>query len=426
MFLHGALNPLQGFLSKRQVEDWASQCGHRWRRCVYSPLPTLLACIYKHSSPGVSCRDVEDWVCSRLPQTSAGACNAGDDFCAARSRLPQAVFARTLAHTASLAAGAEAVWLVDGTGLTLPRCPSHYEVFGRMHGKARMPGARLLLFTDASTGAVMHADLSGCDQSEMRQFLCAVDSVPEGTIVVGDRQFSSYLAFHEMSRRGIGAVMRLNVSRKPLSVRSLGPEDEVQTWGRPPANLSAFPDKIREAPPTHLIRVVRGRVERKGYRPVELALATNLLDPTLWPPKKVLALYAQRWRAENDIRDLKERHGLQLLTCKSEDSVRKEVWSALIAYNVVKVMQKQTGLPPRDLSHERCRAILMETCSAMSRALTTCLPLMHRHMLGQLARARLRRQERPPQPRAIVWNPSAQYPFLYRTRKQWHQRYLAA
>jgi hypothetical protein len=395
---------------------------------VYSPLPTLLACIYKQSSPDVSCRDVEDWVSSKLPPCAGTAGNAGDDFCGARSRLPEAVFAAALAHTASLAVDASRlpVWLVDGTGLTLPRTAAHFEVFGKMHGKARMPGARLLLFTDASTGAVMQADLAGCQQSEMRQFLRCLATIPAGTTVVGDRQFGSYLAFAKMSELGICAVTRLNVSRKPVSTEQLGEGDELQQWKRPPVQISAFPDQLHAAPAEQSIRVVRGRIERRGYRPVEIALATNLLDPVLWPASRIIDMYALRWRAENDIRDLKLRHGLAVLTCKSERAVRNEVWSALLAYNAIRVIQKQTGKPPRDLSHERCRAILMETCSAMSRAPTASLPEMHRRMLHQLARARIRKQDRPPQPRAIVRDPNPSYPMLYRTRKDWYQHYLAA
>lgn len=425
-FLSSALNPLQDFLARELIERWARESGHRWRRCVLSPLSTLLGCIYKHLSPGVSCRDVEDWVSSKLPDTTAFADNAGDDFCTARGRLPFQVFARALEHTAKLASNDNAIWLVDGTGLTLPRCPAHFEVFGKAHGKARLPGARLLLFTDALSGAVMHADLTGCDQGEIRQFLRSLDSVPAGTTVVGDRQFGSYLAFAKAESRGVDLVTRLNVSRKPVRVEPLGKGDEIHVWKRPHPSMSAFPDQARAAPGTLRVRVVRGRIERKGYRPVDIALTTNLMDAVLWPPEKIIALYGRRWLAENDIRDLKLRHGLHLLTCKGEDTVRKEVWSALIAYNAIKIVQKRTGKPPRELSHERCRAILMETCGAMSNAPTTRLPRMHRKMLQQLGRTRLRRQERPPQPRAIVHDPTTSYPILYRSRESWYQHYLTA
>ena len=340
LFLDGALNCLQDFLTRHLVEAWASELGHRWRTCLFSPLPTLLACIYKQLAAGTSCRDVEDWVASRLPPTDST--NAGDDFCEARKRLPESLFARALAHLGALASDSALpkVWLVDGTGLTLPRSAANFEAFGKPHRNSSFPGARLLLLTDAQSGA--------------------------------------------------------------------------------------FGERIRELPSFMRVRVVRVGIERKGYRPVNISIATNLLDAAQWPPSKIIELYALRWRIENDIRDLKLRHGLAMLSCKSEDTVRKEVWSALIACNAVRVMQSKTGQCPRSLSHERCRAILLEACSQMAQALTTCLPMLNKRLLKRIAQCKLKRQERPPCPRALIRNPRTDYPFLNRTRQAWYAHYLAA
>jgi len=389
-------------------------------------LPTLLACIYKQLATGISCRDVEDWVALRLPANDSA--NAGDDFCEARNRLPDALFARAFAHLGALAANPASpkVWLVDGTGLTLPRSAANFQAFGKPHGKARLPGARLLLLTDAQSGALAHADLVGCHEGEMRQFLRCLKAVPRGTTIVGDRQFCSYLAFHEMTERGINAVARLNVSRKPIHIQRLSEGDEIHIWRRPEPQSSAFGERIRELPSLMRVRVVHAKVERKGYRTVNISIATNLLDATRWPPNRIIELYALRWRIENDIRDLKLRHGLAMLSCKSENTVRKEVWSALIACNAVRVMQTKTGQCPRSLSHERCRAIILEACSQMAQALTTCLPMLNQRLLKRIGRCRLTKQERPPCPRALIRNPNADYPFLHRSRKEWYAHYLAA
>jgi len=388
-------------------------------------LPTLLACIYKQSASDTSCRDVEDWVALRLPANDSA--NAGDDFCEARKRLPEALFARAFAHLGALAAdpASSKVFIVDGTGLTLPRSAANFLAFGTPHGKARLPGARLLLLTDAHSGALAHADLTGCHEGEMRQFLRCLKAVPRGTTIVGDRQFSSYLAFHEMTELGINAVMNLNVSRKPVHIERLSEDDEIHVWQRPKPKSSAFGERIKELPPLMRVRVVHAVVERKGYRTTNIRIATNLLDATRWPPAKIVELYDLRWRIENDIRDLKLRHGLTMLSCKSEDTVRKEVWSALIACNAIRVMQTKSGKCPRSLSHERCRTIILEACSQMAQALTTCLPMLHERLLKRIAQCRLKRQERPPCPRALIRNPIADYPILYRSREQWYAHYLS-
>lgn len=426
-FLDGALNPLQAFLTRERVEGWALDCGHQWRTCVLSPLPTLLACIYKQLSPSVSCRDVEDWVAGLLPVTLQSSVH-GDDFCEARKRLAEPVFSRAVRHIASLVAdpSIQRVWLVDGTGVSLPRTQDNFAAFGKAHGKARLPAAHLLLFSDAFGGAITQADITGCHEGELRQFLRCLPEVQPGTLLVADRQFCSYLALHEMTQRGISAVLRLNVSRKPVSVEVLGKNDEIQMWRRTPPGVSAFEERMQQLPRFMRVRVVRAQIVRKGYRPVTIALATNLLDPEQWPPGRIIEMYALRWRVENDIRDLKLRHGLAMLTCKSEATVRREIWSALLAYNAVKLMQAQTGRSPRELSHERSRAIIVEISGQMAQALTTCLPALNQRLLHRLARTGLKRQERPPCPRALVRSTSNQYPFLCRTRQQWYAHYLAA
>ncbi|MCC6572493.1 MAG: transposase, partial [Planctomycetes bacterium] len=165
---------------------------------------------------------------------------------------------------------------------------------------------------------------------------------------------------------------------------------------------------------------------RKGYRPVKIALATNLMDAKLWPPEKIMELYGLRWGIENDIRDMKLRHGLAMLSCKSPDIVRKEIWSGLLAYSCVKLLLGRTGKDPRRLSHKRACAVILQWSAKMAWALTTCLPMLSRQLIMRLSGLTLRRQERPPCPRALVRNTQADYPFLYHTRQQWYVHYLAA
>lgn len=425
LFLDGALAPLQAFLTKAAVEGWARDVGHRWRSCVFSPLATLLACVYKQFSAPVSCRGVADWIAGAIAQSAA---SHGDDFCLARKRLPESVFAQAVRHTAKLAQDSSSppVLLVDGTGVNLPRSDANLSAFGRAGPKARLPLARLLLFSHAHSGAVTEADVTGCHEGELRQFLRCLPRLAPGTILVADRQFCSYLALHEMSQRGVFGVMRLNVSRKPVSIQPLGSNDEIQVWRRTRLNAGAFQDQLRLAPEEMAVRVVRGRIERKGYRPVEIAVATNLLDATRWPPEKVIELYGLRWGVENDIRDLKLRHGLSMLSCKSSDTVRKEIWSALLAYNCVKLLLSRAGQFPRRLSHKRAGAVILEASMRMAEALTTCLPAMYRELIRRLSRLVLVQQERPPCPRALVRNTQSSYPFLYQSRQAWHARYLAA
>ncbi len=53
------------------------------------------------------------------------------------------------------------------------------------------------------------------------------------------------------------------------------------------------------------VREIRARVQRPGFRPVQLRLWTSLLDPETAPALELVQLYAQRWEHELYYRELK-------------------------------------------------------------------------------------------------------------------------
>ena len=65
-------------------------------------------------------------------------------------------------------------------------------------------------------------------------------------------------------------------------------------------------------------------------------------------------MYRRRWLAELDIRAIKITLGMDILRCLSPEMVRKEVWTCLLAYNLIRQTMleaaKRSGLSPRQLS----------------------------------------------------------------------------
>jgi hypothetical protein len=79
-------------------------------------------------------------------------------------------------------------------------------------------------------------------------------------------------------------------------------------------------------------------------------LFTTLTEPAA----EVLRLYGLRWNIEIDLRSLKQTVRLHRLTVKSDDMVEKELWAAIMAYNLVRTVlclaAMQIGAHPRELS----------------------------------------------------------------------------
>ena len=96
------------------------------------------------------------------------------------------------------------------------------------------------------------------------------------------------------------------------------------------------------------------RLAQPGFRVRVLVLATTLLDPVAYPPAELANLYRMRWNAELDLRSLKQTLQMDVLRCKTLELVRKELWTHILAYNLIRTIIAQAAhkhdLQPRAVS----------------------------------------------------------------------------
>jgi hypothetical protein len=102
------------------------------------------------------------------------------------------------------------------------------------------------------------------------------------------------------------------------------------------------------------LREVGVQVARPGYRVRDLVVATTLVEAPVYSREDIADLYHQRWHVELDLRSLKQTLKMDILSCKSPEMARKEVWAHLLGYNLVRAVQAQAalaaGVRPRQLS----------------------------------------------------------------------------
>ncbi|MCH8252068.1 MAG: transposase, partial [Planctomycetes bacterium] len=81
---------------------------------------------------------------------------------------------------------------------------------------------------------------------------------------------------------------------------------------------------------------------------------TTLTNAAAYPKGDIAELYHHRWLAELDIRAIKITMGMDILRCKTPEMVRKEMWTCLLAYNLIRQTLLQSaqkaGVSPRALS----------------------------------------------------------------------------
>jgi hypothetical protein len=89
-------------------------------------------------------------------------------------------------------------------------------------------------------------------------------------------------------------------------------------------------------PETLELREIRYHVVERGRRTRTIDIITTLLDPDQYSKQDLAELYGFRWNSELDIRSIKSSLNLVHVRCKSPEMVRRELWTTLLAYNLIR------------------------------------------------------------------------------------------
>ena len=89
---------------------------------------------------------------------------------------------------------------------------------------------------------------------------------------------------------------------------------------------------------------------------------TTLLDPEETTKEDLAKLFRLRWNNELDIRSIKITMQMDLLRCKTPELVRKEIWTHVLAYNLIRTIMAQAAsridIQPRSVSFKATIQIL--------------------------------------------------------------------
>lgn len=287
--------------------------------------------------------------CKRVQSRKIAVSTGG--YCQARQHLPRLLVSRSMDELIErlrnrlLESGsrlAQRVYLLDGSSLQLehePELVHAYPPASNQHGKAHWPVMRVVVLHDLETGLAEHpywGPLNG-RQAVSEQALAerAMQHVPAGSVIVGDRNFGIFSTVYSAQQQGLAVVVRLTAVRaqsKSLRGGPIAQEGVYPVWWRP----SRWDGKRRRDWPVDACvegRLIAWRVGR-GKHKQWLYLFTTLS----WPAEEVVALYGRRWNIETDLRSLKQTVRLQRITAQSADMMEKELLAAVMAYNLVRAI----------------------------------------------------------------------------------------
>jgi putative transposase len=292
-------------------------------------------------------------------------------YCRARHKLTEGLLQRLVRETAEACEAQTPdcwlwlnrhVWLVDGTTVSLPDTPENQAAYPQP--PAQKPGLgfpllRLVALVSLATGLLRDAAVgpyAGKEAGETALLRELFGRLQAGDVVLADRFYCGWFMIALLQELNVDLVVRLHQLRKADFSRGqrLGPGDHIVEWPRPPRPDWMDESTYARMPATLRVREVEVQVQEVGFRTQSLVVVTTLTNAEETPRDALADLYRQRWLVELDIRSIKSMLSLDVLRCKTPQMVRKELYTGLLAYNLIRQTMLQAALAadvsPRSLS----------------------------------------------------------------------------
>jgi len=366
-------------------------------------------------------------------------------YCRARAKLPAPIIRRLAVQVAEgceQQVPREWLWkgrhvhLVDGSTISMPDTAANQAEYPQP--RTQEPGlgfplARLVVLLSLATAMVKDLAIgpyAGKETGETALLRELLERFQAGDILLADRYFCSYFMMALLRERGVDFVTRLHQARTAdfRRGRRLGHGDHLVEWQRPAKPEWMDQQTYERMPASITVREVEVQVQQPGFRVDSFVVVTTLTDADSYSQEDIAELYHKRWLAELDIRTIKCTLGLEVLRCKTPEMVRRELWTGLLAHNLIRQTMLQAALPAgRSPRHLSFTAALQKIAASWNTILVcedaTVLLLIEIH-LGDLATHRVGDRPNRVEPRAIKRRPKPQR-LLMQPRQQARAALLA-
>ena len=321
------------------------------------------------------------------------------------------------------------VYLVDGTTVSMPDTPENQKAYPQNSQQKEglgFPIARVVVLLSLASGMLTDMAMgpyAGKETGEAALLRSLLGRFKRGDILLADRYYCSYFMIALLGELGIDFVARLH-QRRAVDFRRgrhLGKEDHVVTWDRPQRPKWMDQQTYDRVPSSMEVREIRVCVGQPGFRVKSFVAVTTLTDATQYAKDEIASLYQCRWLAELDIRAIKITMGMDILRCKTPEMVRKEMWTCLLAYNLIRQTMLQSaqeaGLSPRALSFTAAMQSIaaswlvtaLSDDALVTQLINAALASMAEHIVGNRpGRVEPRAIKRRPKERALLTKPRDQ------------------
>jgi putative transposase len=257
--------------------------------------------------------------------------------------------------------------LVDGFTFTMPDTPKNQALYPSPASQKKgvgLPIARAAVILSLATACAMDLAIGpykGKETGETALLRQLLTSFCPDDVAVMDRFYCSFMMIALLLQGDVQVCARMHHRRHVdfRRGRRLGKNDHLIVWTRPDCPKWMDQATYDTIPETLELREIRYNVVEPGFRSKTIVVATTLTDAEQYSMEDIAELYGFRWNSELDIRSIKQSLNLNHVRCKSPEMVRREMWTTILAYNLIRT----TAAAAAALHHKQPRHIsFTSTC----------------------------------------------------------------
>ena len=330
-------------------------------------------------------------------------------------------------------------YLVDGFTFTMPDTDENQEEYPQPSTQAEgvgFPIARACVLLSLATACVKDLTFGayrGKQTGENALLREMLGSLSANDVLVADCYYCSFLMIALLRGRGVDVCATAHANRHVDFRRGLrlGKYDHLITWHKPPRPKWMDEETYALIPETLTLREIRYNIIEPGKRTRKLTVVTTLIDADDYSKEDIAELYSFRWNAELDIRSIKQTLNLDHVRCQSPWMVSREVWTTLLAYNLIRTTAAAAAMlhnkQPRQISFTAtCQYVLSCWSHLASETQETRERVRYcQALLGQIANCVVANRPGRIEPR-LIKRRRHRYPLMQQSREKLQEQLQTA
>jgi hypothetical protein len=322
-----------------------------FRERIYTPVKTIFTFIRQVLGPDKSCRKVVASVATEEFVSNGGnvSTNTGP-YCKARQRLPEKIVRELVTKVGqSSVKCAPLGWKVygrqlkafDGTTIKAADTAENQAVFPQHKNQAKgagFPILRIMTVMSLTVGTVIGYAVGaykGKGTGEASLLREIADCIEKDDIALGDAYFPSFFTIADLTRRGADGIFR-GQGQRHYDFRKgirLGKNDHIVAWKKPKQKPEWMAKNEYDSYP--------GEISVREFKVAGCVYVTTFFDGKKYFKKELAEIYRKRWHIEINLKSVKSIMGMDILSCKTPDRVRKEIGIHFLAYNFIRLLMAE-------------------------------------------------------------------------------------